>query len=183
MEKKEVEIVALNTSQSSPGNFSLVLEDLQEKKRIVIIIGAFEAQAIAIHMERMQLPRPLTHDIFKTTINELGATLKEVIIHNIIDGMFQAWLVLITVDKHEKKIDCRASDALALAVRFNCPVYVYDFVLDEAAIQEVETKLSTFRGSLAEYSIEQLQSLLKDVLAKEDYESATRIRDIIKKRK
>ena len=79
----------------------MLLEDLQEKKRIVIIIGAFEAQAIAIHMERMQLPRPLTHDIFKTTINELGATLKEVIIHNIIDGMFQAWLVLITVDKHE----------------------------------------------------------------------------------
>lgn len=182
MEKIEVQVVALSTSESSPGNFSLVLEDVKQKKRMVIVIGAFEAQAIAIHMERMHLPRPLTHDIFKNTVIELGAVLKEVIIHNIIDNMFCAWLVWSTIDKQEKQVDCRASDAIAMAIRFDCPVYVYDFVLDKTGLQPTSEKPSLIKGSLAEYSIEQLQSLLADVLAKEDYESATRIRDIIEKR-
>lgn len=182
MEKKEVQIIALSTSESSPGNFSLVLEEVTQKKRMVIIIGAFEAQAIAIHTERMQLPRPLTHDIFKSTITALGASLKEVLIHNIIDGMFHAWIVITTDDKQDIKIDSRPSDALALAVRFDCPVYVYDFVLDEVALQTPTVNNSLLKSSLAEYSLEELQSLLKDVLAKEDYESATRIRDIIKRR-
>ncbi|MFM7358800.1 MAG: bifunctional nuclease family protein [Sediminibacterium sp.] len=182
MEKIEVQLIALNNSESSPGNFVVVLEAVPTKKRMAIIIGAFEAQAIAIHMERMQLPRPLTHDIFKSALLELGAVLKEVIIHNIIDGMFHAWLVITAKDKEEIKVDVRASDALALAVRFDCPIYIYDYVLTEAAIKEDINKWSLLKGSIAEYSLQELEILLKDVLAKEDYESAARVRDMIKKR-
>ena len=182
MKKIEVMVTALSSSESSPGNFVLVLEAPETKQKMAIIIGAFEAQAIAIHMERMQLPRPLTHDIFKTSILELGAALKEVIIHNIIDGMFHAWLILQTKEKEEKKIDARASDAMALAIRFDCPVYVYDFVLSEAAIAEDASRKSLLKGSVSEYTLDELQSLLTDLLAKEDYESASRIRDMIKKR-
>lgn len=183
MEKREVQVVALSGSETSPGNFALVLEEQVSKRRMVIIIGAVEAQSIAIHLERMQLPRPLTHDIFKTSITELGATVKEVIIHNIIDSMFYAWMVLATKEKEEKKIDARASDALAMAIRFDCPVYVYDFVLTEAALQETIKKAGLLKGSLAEYSLEELESLLNDLLAKEDYESASRIRDMVSRRK
>lgn len=183
MEKREIQIVALSTSESSPGNFSLVLEDLVDKKKFVIIIGAFEAQAIAIYLERMQLPRPLTHDLFKTTITELGATLREVIIHNMVDGIFQAWLVLSDYENQEKKVDARASDALALAVRFDCPVFICETLLEQTAIIEASEKSSFLRGSLSEYSLEELQSLLNDLLAKEDYESATKIRDLIQRRK
>lgn len=182
MEKIEVQVVALSSSETSPGNYALVLETVTDHKRMAIIIGAFEAQAIAVHIERMQLPRPLTHDILKTTILQLGAQLKEVILHNIIDGMFHAWLVLATKEKEEVKIDTRASDALALAIRFDCPVYVYDFVLAEALLTDAPKAPSLLKGSLAEYSLEELQALLNDVLQKEDYESASRIRDMIKKR-
>jgi uncharacterized protein len=182
MEKIEVQVIALSSSETSPGNYALVLETVGTRKRMAIIIGAFEAQAIAVHIERMQLPRPLTHDILKTTILELGANLKEVILHNIIDGMFHAWLVLHTKEKEAIKIDVRASDALALAIRFDCPVYVYDFVLAEAQLTDAPKAPSLLKGSLAEYSLEELQTLLNDVLQKEDYESASRIRDMIKKR-
>lgn len=182
LQKIEIQIIALSTSESSPGNFSLVLESVVEKKKMVIIIGAFEAQAIAIYMERMQLPRPLTHDIFKSAITQLGAKLKEVIIHNIIDGAFQAILILTDKDEQEVQVDARASDALALAVRFDSPVYTYQFILEEAAFLEVKAKPSLLKGSLSEYSMEELHSLLNDLLAKEDYESATRVRDFIKRR-
>ncbi|MDP3667224.1 MAG: DUF151 domain-containing protein [Sediminibacterium sp.] len=183
MEKREVQVVALNSSETSPGNFAVVLEEPVSKRRMVIIIGAAEAQSIAVHLERMQLPRPLTHDIFKTSITELGATVKEVIIHDIIDRIFYAWMVLATKEKEEKKIDVRASDALAMAIRFDCPVYVYDFVLTETALQETIKKTGLLKGSLAEYSLEELESLLNDLLAKEDYESASRIRDMVSRRK
>lgn len=131
-------------------------------------------------MERMQLARPLTHDIFKTVIAELGATLKEVIINNIINSMFHACLVIITKEKEEIKVDVRASDAMALAVRFDCPIYIYQPVLAETEIKDEMSKVSLLKGSIAEYSIEELEMLLKDLLAKEDYESAARVRDMIK---
>lgn len=182
MEKIEVRVVALSSSETSPGNFALVLETLGAQNRMAIIIGAAEAQSIAVYMERMQLPRPLTHDLLKTTITELGAILKEVVIHTIVDGMFHAWMVLETADKTEKKIDARTSDAIALAVRFGCPIYVHDFVLVEAMIKEDTLRKSLLKGSVAEYSLAELQSLLADLLAKEDYESASRVRDMIRKR-
>jgi bifunctional DNase/RNase len=131
----------------------------------------------------MQLPRPLTHDLFKTTITQLGATLKEVVIHNIVDEIFQAWLVLTDFENKEKKVDARASDALALAIRFDCPVFIYEPLLHKAAISEEFEKFSFLRGSVSEYTLEELQSLLNDLLAKEDYESASKIRDLIQRRK
>lgn len=182
MQKIEMQVSALSSSETSPGNFVIVLEEVAGKRRLAIIIGAFEAQAIAIHMERMQLPRPLTHDILKMVIQGLEATLQEIIIHHIVDGMFHAWLVLQNKEKKEVKIDVRTSDALALAVRFDCPVYTYDYILDEAAVQEEGERKSLIKGSLAEYSLEELYALLEDVLAKEDYESAGRIRDMIRRR-
>jgi hypothetical protein len=109
--------------------------------------------------------------------------IKEVIIHNIIDKMYYAWLVLETGNKEERKVDSRASDALAIAIRYDCPVYVYDFVFEESVLTEAGTKNSLLKGSLADYSLDELESLLKDVLAKEDYESASRVRDMIARRK
>lgn len=183
MDKQEVQVVALSTSETSPGNFALVLETLNTGKRLAIIIGAFEAQAIAIHMERMQLPRPLTHDILKNTIVALNATLKEVVIYALLENMFHAWLVLHNTQQQEIKIDARASDAIALAIRFNATIYIAASLLEEVTIQEELKPQSLFKSSLAEYTVEELESLLRDVLAKEDYESATRIRDMISRRK
>lgn len=183
MEKREIQIVALSTSESSPGNFSLVLEDVIHKKKLVIIIGAFEAQAIAICLEKMELPRPLTHDIFKTTITELDAILKEVVIHNISEGIFYAWLILTNKHNIEKKIDVRASDAIALAVRFECPIFIFENLIENASISEPDLKHGLLRGSLSDYSLDELYSLLNDLLSKEDYESASKIRDLIQRRK
>lgn len=183
MEKKELQVIALSNSESSPGNFVLVMEELITKLRLPIIIGGFEAQAIAVHLEGMNLPRPLTHDLFKNSLQALGASLTEVLIHNIIDGIFYACIIIQTEHKVEIKIDARPSDAIALAVRYNCPVYVYDFILKEAGIAESEKKLNLIKGTLEAYSIAELEKLLTAALAKEDYESAAHIRDIIDRRK
>ncbi len=182
MKKIEVQVIALSSSETSPGNFSLVLEDPESSKRIPIIVGGYEAQAIAVHLERMQLLRPITHDLMKNVIQSLGGTLKEIFIHSIHEGIFHASLVLTGSNKEETKVDARASDAIALSIRFDCPIYVSEALLAEAGLVPETNKTSLLKGSLAEYSIEELESLLKDVLAKEDYESATRIRDMIRKR-
>lgn len=183
MKKIEVQLIALSSSESSPGNYAAVLECIETKKRMAIIIGAVEAQAIAVYLERMQLPRPLTHDIFKSTITAMGGRIKEVIIYMIENNIFHAWLMIETSQKEDKKIDARSSDAIAMAIRFECPIYVADAVMEEAAITESVKKIGLIKGSLADYSISELESLLQNVLAKEDYESAGRIRDIIEKRK
>ncbi|HEY0297616.1 MAG TPA: bifunctional nuclease domain-containing protein [Arachidicoccus sp.] len=182
MIKKELHISALCTSESSPDNYALILEEPKSKVRVPIIIGAFEAQSIAVHFERMKIPRPLTYDLFKNTIESLHATVKEIIIHNLIDNVFHAWLILGNGKNDEIKIDARASDAIAIGIRFDCPIFMYDFVLDEASVAESEKRLSLLKGSLAHYSDEALKDLLEDLLRKEDYESAARIRDMIEKR-
>lgn len=183
MQKKGLHIIALSTSESSPGNYVLVMEEPESKLRLPVIIGAFEAQAIAVYVERMNLPRPLTHDLFKNTVQALEATVTEVLIHSLTDGVFHAWMMLKTKDGAELKIDARPSDAIALGIRYDCPIYVYDFVLDEAGIAESEKKLNLLKGSLAAYSLQELEDLLNDILAKEDYESAAKIRDLIERRK
>lgn len=179
MQLTELQIIGLSTSQSSPGNYALVLEEVNGTRRMVIIIGTFEAQAIAIHLEQMQIPRPLTHDIFKNTITELGAQVRRIIIYDITDGMFQAWLILITADLQEKKIDCRSSDAIAMAIRFGAQIFVNDEVLKDTALEEESQVADDPYGDLYEYSLQELEVLLADVLAQEDYETASRIRDII----
>ncbi|PUZ30019.1 hypothetical protein GA0116948_1014 [Chitinophaga costaii] len=183
MDKKELNIVALCASESSPGNYALILEEPLSKVRVPIIIGTFEAQSIAVYFERMKIQRPLTYDLFKNTIASLDATVQEVVIYDLADNVFHAWLVLLRSDGTEIKIDARASDAIAIGIRFDSPVSMYDFVLQEASVAESEKRLSLLKGSLAHYSSEALEDLLEDLLKKEDYESAARIRDMIERRK
>ena len=182
-EKKELAIVALSSSESQPGNYVLILEDLDQQRRIPIIIGMPEAQSIAIAMEQMQPVRPLTHDLLKNVIEVLGGVLKEVVIHQLSDGVFHAKLILEKHDGTLLETDTRASDAIALAVRCHVPVYSYENVILDAGILADTLAGRQTGGSLAKYSLAELELLLEKVIAKEDYESASKIRDYIERRK
>lgn len=191
MKKIELDIVALSHSVTQSHNYAVVLGEQNGSRRLPIVIGGFEAQAIAVAMERMTPNRPLTHDLFKNALETLEVDLKEVIINNLLDGIFYARLICIR--KGEViEIDSRTSDALAMAVRFNCPIYTYEFILDAAGVvlEDNEdprpTKKKTKKpktSSITSLPMEDLQHLLDDVLSKEDYEQAARIRDEINKRK
>jgi uncharacterized protein len=182
-EKKELAIVALSTSESQPGNYVLILEDLEQQRRIPIIIGMQEAQSIAIAMEQMKPVRPLTHDLLSSTIEVLGGVLKEVVIHELLDGVFYARLVFQKHDDTLVELDARSSDAIALAVRCSVPVYSFEQVIIEAGILSNSIAGRQIGGSMAQYSLEELELLLAKVIAKEDYESASKIRDYIDIRK
>ena len=133
MEKIKLEIVGLSYSQTQTGAYALVLGEEDGKRRLPIIIGGFEAQAIAIELEKMQPSRPLTHDLFKTFAENFDIGVKEVIIYNLVEGIFYAKLVCNNGEK-EVEIDTRTSDAIALAVRFECPIYTYEFILSSSGI-------------------------------------------------
>lgn len=202
MKKIELDIVALSHSVTQSHNYAVVLGEQQGTRRLPIVIGGFEAQAIAVAMERMTPNRPLTHDLFKNALETFTIDLKEVIINNLLDGIFYARLIC---EKNGEifEIDSRTSDALAMAVRFNCPIFTYEFILDAAGVvlEEPEaTSPAAGTGSsraksgrqrqrapkgaaLSSYSVEELNRLLDDVLAKEDYEQAAKIRDEINRRK
>lgn len=182
-EKKELAIVALSTSESQPGNYVLILEDLEQQRRIPIIIGMPEAQSIAIAMEQMHPARPLTHDLLKNVMDALGGILKEVIIYQLADGVFHARLILLGQAGGTMEIDARTSDAIALAVRCGVPVYSFENVILEAGILAETLAGHQMGGSMAKYSLAELEALLEKVIAKEDYESASKIRDYIQKRK
>jgi bifunctional DNase/RNase len=182
-EKKELAIVALSSSESQPGNYVVILEDLDQQRRIPIIIGMPEAQSIAIAMEQMQPARPLTHDLLKNVIEVLGGVLKEVVIHELSEGVFHARLVLQKNDGTLLEADSRASDAIALAVRCGVPVYSFENVILEAGILSDSLAGRQTGGSLAQYSLAELEDLLVKVIEKEDYESASKIKDYIDKRK
>ena len=182
-EKIELAIVALSSSESQPGNYVLILEDLEQQRRIPIIIGMPEAQSIAIAMEQMQPARPMTHDLFKSAIEALDAICKEVIITELSESVFYAVLVLQKQDGTLVQVDARASDAIALSVRFKAPVYTYENVILEAGILANSLISRQAMGSFAKYSLEELEALLAKVIEKEDYESASKIRDYIQKRK
>ena len=182
-EKKELTIVGLASSESQPGNYVLVLEDLYQQRRIPIIIGMPEAQLIAIAMEQMQPARPLTHDLMKNVIETLGGTLKEVVIHQFTDNVFHAHLVLERPDGTIVETDARTSDAIALAIRCLVPIYSFDKVIVDVGILSGSLIEHPPGASLAEYSLAELEVRLESVVAKEDYESASEIRDYIKKKK
>ena len=133
MKKIELDIVALSHSVTQSHNYAVVLGEQDGSRRLPIVIGGFEAQAIAVAMERMTPNRPLTHDLFKNTLETFEIELKEVIINNLLDGIFYARLICIE-DGEEFEIDSRTSDALAMAVRFNCPIFTYEFILDAAGV-------------------------------------------------
>ena len=183
--KIELNIIALAESESSKNNYTIILEEFQGFRRLPIIIGTFEAQAIAIALEKMQPSRPLTHDLFKSFIEELDVKIQEVMISQLKEGVFYSTIYGKKSDGSAFKVDSRTSDALALAVRSECPIYTTDTIMDQAGIQLDSPSLAftNKRGSLTEYSLEELERLLKQVLEKEDYESATKIRDAIQEKK
>jgi hypothetical protein len=197
MRKIALDIVALSHSVTQSNNYAVVLGERDGSRRLPIVIGAFEAQAIAVALEDLAPNRPLTHDLFKNTLDVFNIDLKEIIINNLLEGIFYARLVCLK-DGEIIEIDSRTSDALALAVRFDCPIHTYEFILDAAGVelQEsddddeelVEANVGRLEddpknANLSDMSIEDLRLALDEVLAAEDYESAARIRDEINKRK
>jgi bifunctional DNase/RNase len=193
MKKIELDIVALSHSVTQSHNYAVVLGEMTGKRRLPIVIGGFEAQAIAVAMEKMTPNRPLTHDLFKNTLESFEVELKEIVINNLLDGIFYAKLVC---EKGGEvfEIDSRTSDAIAMAVRFDCPIYTFEFILEAAGVvleESEERKIKTSKkkktesstSSFEEMSIGALNKLLKELLADEDYEKAAKIRDEINRRK
>ena len=199
MKKIKLEIIGLSYSQTQSGAYALVLGEEKGKRRLPIIIGAFEAQAIAIELENMTPTRPLTHDLFKSLAQSFEIEVEEVIIFNLLEGVFYAKLVCNNGDK-KMEIDARTSDAIAIAVRFGCPIYTYEFILSTAGIvleenapiegieEHVEKQVPTSATKLSENelstaSTDELKEMLKKALDEEAYERASRIRDELNKRK
>jgi uncharacterized protein len=193
MRKIELDIIALSHSVTQSHNYAVVLGEHEGVRRLPIVIGGFEAQAIAVAMERMTPNRPLTHDLFKNALDIFQIDLKEVVINNLLDGIFYARLIC---ERNGEiiEIDSRTSDALAMAVRFNCPIFTYESILEAAGVvleEPEETPASTRKKPVAKtkasplsaYSVDDLSKLLDEALGKEDYEHAARIRDEIKRRK
>ena len=199
MKKVRLEIVGLSYSQTQSGAYALVLGESTGSRRLPIIIGGFEAQAIAIELEKMTPTRPLTHDLFKAFSETFSIEVTEILIYNLVEGIFYAKLVC-TDGTREVEIDARTSDAIALAVRFNCPIYTYEFILKSAGIVLDDETLPSSESSMAapveetssspttegEYhskSTEELKNLLQTALDEEQYELASKIRDEINNRK
>lgn len=201
MKKVKLDIVGLSYSQTQSGAYALVLGEVNGRRRLPIIIGAFEAQAIAIEIEKMTPTRPLTHDLFKSFAQAYQVEVTEIIIYNLVDGVFFAKLIC-TNGESTQEIDARTSDAIALAVRFNAIIYTYEFILSSAGIviegndflflenmesitkeHSSEDMPTSIPGSgYQSLSIEELQEKLEEALADEAYEKAARIRDEIAKR-
>ena len=191
MKKIELEIVALSHSITQTHSYAVVLGEVNGLRRLPIVIGGFEAQAIAVALERMQPSRPLTHDLMKNFMLAFNIELHEIIINDLQEGIFYSKLVCST--EHDTvEIDSRTSDAVALAVRFGCPIYTYDNILDSAGIlmedddkkKKVVVSHSDATGDdLKNLTLADLESLLKKVLEQEDYIKAASIRDEIKARK
>lgn len=193
VKKVKLEIVALSFSQTQSGAYALVLGESGGKRRLPIIIGGYEAQAIAIELEKMAPSRPLTHDLFKSLADSYQIELQEVLIYKIVEGVFYAKL-LTTGNDQSKEVDARTSDAIALALRFDAPIYTFDSILstygilledEPSRVDQLPELQEESSGSGAEFgraSTEELNQLLEDALSDEDYEKASRIRDELKTR-
>lgn len=194
MEKIALDIVGLSYSQTQSGAYALVLGEQDGSRRLPIIIGGFEAQAIAIELEDMTPSRPLTHDLFKSFAESFSIKIDEIIIYNLIEGIFHAKLIC-NRNGESVEIDTRTSDAVALAVRFKCPIYTYEFILKEAGIilEEEEGKEGEPKRSLSKTSpkkkkgieslnLAELNEKLQTAIDTENYEEASRLRDEINKR-
>lgn len=197
MKKIELEIVALSHSITQTHSYAVVLGEVNGLRRLPIVIGGFEAQAIAVALEKMQPSRPLTHDLMKNFMTAFNIDLHEIIISDLQEGIFYSKLVCSS-DNDTIEIDSRTSDALALAVRFGCPVYTYEHILESAGIlmedpgtgKKKKTPSITSpeeesgsKGDLKTMTLEDLNTLLNDVLEQEDYIRAIAIRDEINNRK
>lgn len=204
MKKVRLDIVGLSYSQTQTGAYALVLGENGGKRRLPIIIGGFEAQAIAIELEKMTPSRPLTHDLFKTFAETFEIAVTEVVIYNLVEGIFYA-KIICSNGALEQEIDARTSDAIALAVRFNCPISTYEFILSSAGIvleddrannptasldeesAEEQVDISTLTsggdGQYSAKSTEELKNMLQTALDDEQYEAASKIRDELNSRK
>ncbi|MGY5850005.1 bifunctional nuclease domain-containing protein [Salegentibacter sp. F14] len=199
-------IKGISYSQTQNGAYALILSEVDGDRKLPIVIGAFEAQSIAIALEKeIKPPRPLTHDLFKNFADRFDITVKQVIIHKLVDGVFYSSLICER-DKIEEIIDARTSDAIALALRFDAPIFTYKNILDKAGIylkgdestsppeKEQEEIISeevlpddiSIKSDSTNYkklSLDELKTLLSQAVNNEDYEKAARIRDEISKRK
>lgn len=184
MMEVELHISALNTSTTSQGNFVMLLQDVEGSRKLPILIGLQEAQSIAVALEQMQPLRPLTHDLFLRTLESLHASLVCVRITDVQNNIFMAVLVIKNAQLEFIEIDSRCSDAIALAIRQQCPILIPEVLLNERAVLESgQGKIfSEKRGQLEQYSLLELYDMLDNLLKKEDYESATIVRDIIAKK-
>lgn len=183
--------MALSHSVTQSHNYAVVLGEENGKRRLPIVIGGFEAQAIAVALENMTPNRPLTHDLFRNTLDAYNIHLIEVIINNLLDGVFYAQLIC-DQDGDIRQIDARTSDAIALAVRFGCPIYTYDFIMESAGVilDEPEEESGASQAparrkahALENMSIPNLEKMLEEALSKEEYEKAAKIRDVINSKK
>ncbi len=197
-------IKGISYSQTQNGAYALILSEVDGDRKLPIVIGAFEAQSIAIALEKeIKPPRPLTHDLFKNFSDRFDIVVKQVIIHKLVDGVFYSSLICER-DKIEEIIDARTSDAIALALRFKAPIFTYKNILDKAGIylkvnpkkdeelqgdnilidevlaEEIET--STPKDNYKGKTLDELHKLLEKAVANEDYETAARIRDEISKK-
>jgi hypothetical protein len=195
MQKIKLIISALSYSQTQSGAYALMLTEVGGKRKLPIVIGGFEAQAIAVELEKMKPNRPLTHDLFKSFAVAYEIEVKEIIIYKFEEGIFFAKIVCLK-DGVLTEIDSRTSDAIAIGVRFDCPIFTFDNILKDAGTliddefdqddlddaDEDELEFSPEGNTLVVTSKEDLESMLKEALDNEDYEAASKIRDEIQKR-
>lgn len=193
MKRVKLKVMGMSYSQTQSGAYALLLIEENGDRRIPIIIGGFEAQAIVIKLENLEPPRPLTHDLFKRFADQFHIAVTEVMIHKLEDGVFFSRLIC-NDGKHEYAIDSRTSDAVAIALRFGCPIYIAEEILEKAqltnspsdtevtAAAEPESRDET-NSKYESYSDEELYKMIDDAVKTEDYERAASIRDEIEKRK
>lgn len=185
-----MDILGLSTSPSSGGAYALILNEVEGNRRLPIIIGTFEAQAIALELEHIKPPRPMTHDLLKNAIEVFGANIDQIFINDLSEGTFFA-RIIYRKNGEQVEQDARPSDAIALAVRFKAPIYVSAEVLDEAGIISEKAKSSSGAGELEQSEastaglskMEKLENELQTAIETENYEKAARIRDQINKLK
>jgi bifunctional DNase/RNase len=197
-------IKGISYSQTQNGAYALILNEVDGERKLPIVIGAFEAQSIAIALEKeIKPPRPLTHDLFKNFADRFDIQVKQVIIHKLVDGIFYS-SIICERDRIEEIIDARTSDAIALALRFDTPIFTYKNILDKAGIflkvnpfeqssqtiddpldiaEEIETKpIDSLKDTFAKHTLRELHELLETAISSEDYEKAVKLRDEISRR-
>jgi uncharacterized protein len=194
MKRVKLKVTGISYSQTQSGAYALILNEENGDRRIPIIIGGFEAQAIVIKLENLDPPRPLTHDLFKRFADEFNISITEVMIYKLEEGVFFSKLVCNSRDK-EYSIDSRTSDAVALALRFGCPIFIAEDILDKAGItinstdsefnpsNETDNIIVSENNKYDPYSDEELYKIIDESVKTEDYERAAAVRDEIEKRK
>lgn len=190
MQKIALEITGMSYSQSQSGAYALILGEKNGQRKLPIIIGTFEAQSIALGLEKMKPARPMTHDLLKNFADTYNISLKEVVINKFENGVFHA-ILICEANNEITEIDARTSDAVALAIRFECPIFAYETILEDAGIvldQENDTTQSREQNAVkedefSEYLTDELEEMLQIAVQNEEYEKASKLRDEIRRRK